>query len=331
MHARRRGLPVLLSLALTSGLVAVGSPARAADPTTFALDVHAIWAGQQVVLTESGPDDTIRTVTWGDGNTDSLAAGVTTLAHTYNGTGAFTVGVALSDGTAGTFPTGAAVGVDTVPGSYGWQKPTIYTYPGYQEQGTMVASSMPGGANRIWTNWPDGEVSLLKTGTSTQINHWFGEGTWSGQISGENTHGRSVAQSSSPLTVLPDTTAPWIGLTVPATPHAKASWSTIRGKTYDSQSGPDGAYLQAWAYNNTSIYYLNFVTRAWVAYNGGTPPDAALAYAKADASGAWSYPALGPNKGFTFEVDYLPMDKVGNVPEDANGAKWSIASWAITS
>jgi len=180
--------------------------------------------------------------------------------------------------------------------------------------------------SKIWASWSTGETSLFKSGTTGKLGHWFGLGNYSMAVLAENTHGESARRSLGPLTVAEDLVAPWISLTVPANPHAKASWGTIRGRTFDSMSGPAGAYLQLFAYTDTTAFYYDFVTKKWVVYKGGIPPQAAQAWTRADAAGNWSHAATGPNKGFTLEVHYLPEDNLGNTPANS-----SIATYKITS
>jgi hypothetical protein len=341
MHlARRRGLPALLGLTLTAGLVAVGSPARADGENTaptaqYTLDSTAVWSGQHVQLTESGfADDTTasdavtRTIAWGDGAVETAAAGTTSWAHTYPSTGSYPVQVTLNDGELdgpGVFPAGSTVGVTTSPGSYGWQKSTIYTYPGYQEQATMVASGMPGGSTRVWTAWPDSETSLLASATSTNVAHWFGQGSWAPSITVQNAQGKATPRPAGTLTVGTDTTPPTVSLTVPSSPSKAGSWGTIKGKAADSQSGPDLVAVQLLKWNSTTEYYFDFTSRKWVKYTGQDLPDSEMALAKVDSAGNWQVTNTGLTKGYTLEVYYLAADKAGNA------TTWFDRSQSLTS
>ncbi|GIM93590.1 hypothetical protein [Paractinoplanes toevensis] len=322
----RRSLPVLLGLALTAGAVSIASPAHADDPVntpptaSYALDSTAIWAGQSVILTESGvtddttaPDAITRTVDWGDGTTDGR------FTHQYQSTGTFGVKVTLNDGAldgSGVFTTGSAVTVTTSPGTYAWQKSPIYIFPTYQEQATMLASGLPATA-QVWNAWGDGETSLLRTGTSATARHWFGYGTWTPKITLQNGQGRATARAANQLTVLEDTTRPTVSLTVPASPNKAASWATVRGRAADSEAGIDVVGVQYYKYNQTTIYYYNFSTGTWVKYTTGQAlPYTAQALRPVDAAGNWSVAAKGLGKGWTFEVDYYAWDKVGNISDD---------------
>jgi 5'-nucleotidase len=311
-------LPAVLCLALTAGVVAIGTPARAdAAPTaTYTLDSAAIWAGQRVTLTESGltaPGAVTRTVDWGDGAVESPA----TTVHAYANPGAYSIKVTLNDGTesgSGVFPAGSTVTVTTSPGSYKWQRPTIYTYPGYQEQGTMLASGLP--ASDVWTGWGDGETSLLGSGTSATVTHWYAAGTWTPKITLENEQGPATPRAANTLTVRDDdTTAPSVSLTVPSTPTKASSWKTVKGKASDSQAGMDVVGFQAYKWNATTTYYYNFSSKKWAKYTGQNVPEA-QALRPVDAAGNWSASLSGLAKGWTLQVWYYAWDKVGNGSAD---------------
>ncbi|WP_433298570.1 PKD domain-containing protein [Actinoplanes sp. CA-030573] len=322
----------LLALALTAGLVAVGTPARADDapavaPTaTYTLDSAAIWAGQRVTLTESGrngPATTTRTIDWGDGTVETPG----TPTHSYASPGSYGIKVTLTDGTetgTGVFPAGSTVTVTTSPGTYSWERPTIYTYPGYMEQGSMLASGLPT-ASQVWTGWGDGETSLLASAAGTSVAHWYGTGRWTPSITVQNAQGRATPRPAASLTVLNDVTTPSVSLTVPSTPSKASSWSTVKGKASDTQSGVDVVGVQAYKWNASTTYYYNFVSKSWVTYTGQDLPDAAQALLTVDGSGTWSTPVAGLGKGYTLQVWYYAWDKVGNGTDSYN------ATYALTS
>lgn len=325
--ARHRGLPALIGIALATGLVSVGSPARADEENTaptasYSVDSAALWAGQHVQLTESGlTDDTTpadavtRTIAWGDGASETAAAGTTTWQHTYARAGSYDVQVTLNDGAldgAGAFPAGSTVAVTASPGSYSWRQPTIYTFPDYMEQGTMLGGGLPANASRVWTAWPDGETSLLAPGATASVAHWFGVGSWTPQVTLQNAQGKATPKGAAPLTVLGDTTPPSVSLTTPSSPSKAASWSTIQGKASDSQSGPDVVGVQLWKYNNTTDYYYDFSSRKWVSYHGQAVPQTAQALTPVSSSGAWKVTSSGLSKGYNLQVYYYAWDKVGN-------------------
>jgi 5'-nucleotidase len=342
-----RAVPALIGLTLTAGLVSIAGPARAdgedntAPTASYALDSAAIWAGQQVKLTESNlADDTTpvasisRTINWGDGTIDTEATSDTPFAHTYSATGSYPVQVTLTDGTlsgAGTFADGAtsaAVGVTSSPGTYGWKNSTIYVYPGYQNQATMQTSGMPTSASRVWTSWGDGETSLLAKGTAATVPHWFGSGTWTPRITLQNAQGKATPVAANPLTVNYDTTVPTVSVTVPSSPHKASSWSTVKGTATDSQAGVDFIGVILWRYNSSAEYVYNFANKTWIKHTSAsqTLPSTVWAYPTVSSAGAWSVATSGLSKGWTFEVDYYGADKVGNEPEDLSWVSYSLTS-----
>jgi hypothetical protein len=315
-----------VGLAITAGTISIAAPAHADDPVNtaptanYALDSAAIWAGQRVTLAESGrSDDTTppaaitRAVSWGDGITDG------NLTHAYASAGSYQITVTLNDGAengAGVFAAGSTVTVTTSPGSYGWQKSPVYTFPGYQEQGTMVASGLPT-STRVWTSWTDGETSLLASNSSTSVNHWYRTGTWTPQITLQNGQGKATPRAAGSLSVLDDVTRPTATLTTPAGPSKASSWATLHGKAYDSESGVDVVGVQVYKWAGTTDYYYNFASRSWVKYTSTTVlPEGARALRPTDAGGNWSTPVAGLTKGWTIEVIWYAWDKVGNLSDD---------------
>lgn len=316
---RHRGLPALLGLALTVAAVAVATPAHAdGEPVaTYKLDSTSIWTGQQVKLTESdltADAEVTRTIAWGDGTTTEAAAAAV-WSHTYATAGSYPVTVTLNDGTLsgpGTFPASSTVGVVASPGTYGWKQPTVYTYPGYQNVATMTATGIPA-ATRVWTGWGDGETSLLGGTTSATAPHWFGAGTWTPSITLQNAQGKATPRATSRLSVLTDITNPTATVTIPGSPHRGSSWSQIKGKARDSQSGPDEVGVRLWRWKSSSDvdYMFDFATRKWLV-NKEDMPATTWAYLPVDAAGNWHFYTSGLTKGWNFELDYYVMDKVGN-------------------
>jgi 5'-nucleotidase len=339
-----RAVPALIGLTLTAGLVSVAGPARAdsedntAPTASYALDSTAIWAGQQVTLTESAladdstPVDAIsRTINWGDGTLQTAATSASPFTHTYAATGSYTLQVTLTDGTAtgaGTFSTGSAVAVTTSPGTYKWKNSTIYVYPGYQNQATMLTSGMPTSASRVWTTWGDGETSLLAKGTAATVPHWFSGGTWTPQITLENAQGKASAIAAKPLTVNNDTTPPKVTVTVPSSPHKATSWKTVKGKVTDSQAGVDFIGVILWRYNSSAEYVYNFANKTWIKHTSASQslPSTVWAYPSISSAGAWSVATSGLSKGWTFEIDYYGADKVGNEPANLSYTKYALTS-----
>jgi hypothetical protein len=327
--ARPRGVAALLSLAVATGAatgaVALGAPALA-DGTppagTYSLDTTGIWAEQRVTLTErsltddSTPADAIaRTVAWGDGSTEVLPTGTTTLAHSYAAPGAFTVSVTLSDGGSeaqGTFTTDAAVKVTTPPNSAKLAKSSVWTWENGSGVATLLLSGNPGNADRVWVEWGDGKTSLLGR-TVKSTTHRYPVGTFRPAVRLDNKYGKAAAKPAGAFTVKVDRTNPSVSLKVPGKPAKASSWKTIQGTAKDGQIGMDVVTLVLWKWNNTTEYYYNFKTRKWVKHKAGTRlPDAAVALAPVSSKGAWKVSTKGASKGYYFEVDYMAWDKAGN-------------------
>jgi len=331
----RRGLPVLLTAALTAGAVGAGTPALAAGdaPTgTYKLDSNAIWTGQTVTLTESAltDDDTeaatvSRVITWGDGATQSAEAGSTSWTHTYATARTNTVSVTLSDGTVqgpGTLAS-ASVAVTTPPGTLGWQKNSVYTGTDgsgrpYLTEAVFAPTGMSTNATEAWTEWGDGEYTLLKEqASSTTVPHYFGPGTHTPQVQFGDSRGKANPRPATPLNVSIDSTSPTVALQWPASPNRAAAWPTVRGTAKDSQAGMDYVSLVLFKWNNASgDYVYNFGTKKWIKWTGqdfDQLPASVENIIPVTSTGTWtSKPVAGLAKGWHFEIWPIAIDKVGN-------------------
>ncbi|XVV12270.1 hypothetical protein ACQP2X_46940 [Actinoplanes sp. CA-131856] len=328
-------LASLLSLTLAAGIVGVATPALAADevlPTgTYTADSTSIWPGQKVTLTETDFDDggvpTVRTITWGDDSPRTVAAaGETSWTHTYTRPSVSRISIEMTDGNPDDITSNVVVGpnitVAAPTGTYSWKNPTVWTYESYQNLAVWNASNVPANSDATWASWGDDSRTLLRDGTSTTVEHWFGPGTWRPQVTVKNEQGKAAPVTTAPLSVVTDSTAPSIALTYPASPNKASSWSTIRGTASDSQSGADIAAVFLWKYNTAGVeYYYNFGARSWVRYTGqnlNTLPDSVFGMSAVSASGTWSVPVTGLTKGWIIEPQYQAADKVGN---------WSVLNW----
>ncbi|SNY04985.1 hypothetical protein [Paractinoplanes atraurantiacus] len=326
----------LLSLTLAAGIVGVATPALAAGAApvgSYTLDSLAIWPGQTVTLTQTAlADDDVtdpalltQTINWGDNTTTVATGAVTSWTHTYTTARSYPVEVALTDGEAtgtGTFPAGSTVAVAAPTGTYSWKNSTVWTYESYQNLAVWNASNVPVNSDATWTSWGDDTRTLLRDGTSTTVEHWFGPGTWRPQVTVKNKQGKATPTTAPALSVVTDATPPSIALTYPASPNKASSWATIRGTAGDTQSGADIAAVFLWKYNTSGVeYYYNFGARSWVRYTGqnlNTLPDSVFGMSAVSASGTWSVPVTGLTKGWIIEPQYQAADKVGN---------WSDLSW----
>ncbi|WP_127498479.1 hypothetical protein [Actinoplanes solisilvae] len=336
----RRGLPALLTVALTTGVVGFGTPALAAGaaPTgTFTLSANAIWSGQRVTLTQNDLNDpegdaVTRKIFWGDGASVETNGTETSWTHTYINTPAtYTVSVKLNDGETEVPATLASptVAITNAPGTLGWKNSTVWTYPGYYNEATFAPTNLPTNADQAWTDWKDGEYTLLKEGAaSTEAGHWYPTGTFSPTVQFENKNGKANVRTANALNVRDDTTAPTAGFTWPAKNVANAakSYQTLRGTGRDSEAGADGAEVWIYKWNNVGfIAYWDFARKNWIKYNGDDIPMTAIADVPVSASGTWAVPVNGFAKGWKIEVGYSVYDKVGNYSEP----KW--ADFTLTS
>ncbi|MCY1142730.1 hypothetical protein OWR29_32450 [Actinoplanes sp. Pm04-4] len=331
----RRALPGLCAAVLAAGVIGAGTPALAAGaaPTgTFTLNTTSLWSGQTVTLTQTALDDDdippaeiSRKIRWGDGVETTAVAGETSWKHQYNGSGSYDVVVELNDGTVpgtgtGTVPSPTVKVVDG-PGTLGWQKNTVYTTSDglggtYLTEAVFTPSNLPLSADEAWTDWGDGELSLLKQdATSTTVPHYFGSGRFIPRVQLSNEYGQATPQDAQVLNVNIDDTPPSSGFTFPPSAGKGSSWKAFKGTGRDSQSGADIAQVIAFKYNASSDYYYNFTSKKWVKITNPAAdlPDAAAAITPVTSSGTWSVPASGLSKGYHLEVYYWVFDKVGNV------------------
>ncbi len=332
--ARRRVLPAaLLGLTLTTGAVAVAGPASAAgEPPvgSYTLDSTEIWAGQRVTLTQNtltdddtAPEAIARTIEWGDGRTTVAAAGETSWTHVYDANGNHPVGVTLSDGSVtgtGSIASGGkgtVVRVTASGASYTWQKSPVWTTTdpetnqSWQVPATWKASDLPAAATNRWTDWTDGESSLLASTSATQVTHYYGAGAYSPKVTLENKQGTAFPESSAILSVQYDTTAPSIGLTYPSSPNKASSWGTVRGRASDSQAGVDEVGVCLFRSAGSREQYYNFSSRKWVNYTEGASAGL-FAWPSVNSAGAWSLPVSSQAKGWRLDIGYYAMDKIGN-------------------
>ncbi|MEU8229747.1 hypothetical protein AB0C12_09075 [Actinoplanes sp. NPDC048967] len=335
---RPRGLAAMLTLALGAGTVAgaglLGSPAWAAGGLTgtYTLDSTSIWTGQQVTLTEGELVDETpesvaeRTVDWGDGSpVQTLAAEARKATHKYAAVGSYPVKVQLKDtdgeGTATITNTTTTVQVATAIGSYKFNVASNWSWEGGGATAKLLLSGIPATATRVWVDWGDGKTSLLgpTTGSTT---HYYPVGTHAARITLENAQGKTTPVTTRAYTVKVDYTAPSSTLTVPRKPARASYWKTIQGTAKDGQIGMDSVGVQLWKWTATKDYYFNFSTRKWVRYTPGKTkiPNAAVSWRGVDSKGVWKVPVPGLSKGYSFEVDYVAVDRAGN----DNGWKYRV-------
>ena len=325
---RPRGLAALLTLALSAGTVAgagvFGSPAWADATGSYRLNDTSIWVGQQVTLVEIELTDTTpdtpatRTVSWGDGGTNQIAAGSTSANHTYTSAGVRQVSVTvLDDGVETAIPV-STVDVSAPASTYKLNPTWNWTWPGGGHTATLELGGVPANTKRIWVDWKDGESSLLGPKTTSTTHYYrFGTGVWSPTVTLENASGKLAPKSAGTYTLKEDTFVPTSTLKIPSSPSKAASWKTIQGTAKDTQIGIDSVGVQLWKWNNSSDYYYNFSTAKWVKYTPGSTsiPNAALKWVGVDSAGVWKVGVAGLSKGYSLEVDYVAYDKANNHTE----------------
>ena len=327
---RPRGLAALLTLALGAGTVAgagvLGAPAWA-DATltgTYSLDSTSIWTGQQVTLTETAledgtPDSAVqRSVSWGDGAEELIAADATKATHKYATNGSYPISVKLTDAdtpeTPGTITNATStVLVGTAGGTYKFSPTWNWTWANGGHTAKLTLSGVPANATRVWVAWGDGETSLVNR-SNTSVTHYYRFGVFNAQVTLENAQGKTTPKSGGWYTLKADEYSPTATLKVPSKPAKASSWKTIQGTAKDTQIGMDAVGVQLWKWTATKDYYYNFVTKKWVKYTPGSTriPAAAVKWLGVNSAGVWKVGVSGLAKGYYFEVDYTAYDKAGN-------------------
>jgi hypothetical protein len=336
---RPRGLAAMLTLALGAGTVAgaglLGSPAWA-DGTltgTYTLDSTSIWTGQKVTLTQTALEDSTpesvaeRTVDWGDGTEETLAADAVKATHQYPVIGSYQVAVKLTDTDAGTgtatITNGTApVTVATAAGTYKLNVASNWTWEGGGATAKLLLSGVPANATRVWVDWGDGKTSLLGR-TNTSTTHYYEVGSHTAKVTLENAQGKTTAKSTGTYAAKVDTWKPATStLKVPSKPSKASSWKTVQGTAKDNQIGMDSVGVQLWKWTSTKDYYYNFSTKKWVKYTPGKTkiPNTAVSWRGVDSKGVWKVGVAGLSKGYHLEVDYVALDRAGN----ANGWKYKV-------
>ena len=344
--ARPRGLAAMLTLALGAGTVAgaglLGSPAWA-DGTltgTYTLDSTSIWTGQKVTLTQTDLQDSTpetvaeRTVDWGDGTVETLPAEAVKATHKYAATANRPVTVKLTDtdadATAGTATvTNGATPVKVAPagGTFKFNVSSNWTWKGGGATAKLLLSGVPANTTRVWVAWGDGQTSLLSR-THTSTTHYYPVGSYAAKVTLENAQGKTTAKAAGSYSAKVDTWKPATStLKVPGSPKKAKSWKTIRGTAKDNQIGMDSVGVQLWKWTSSKDYYYNFSTKKWVKYtpNKTKIPSAALSWRSVDSKGNWKVGVAGLAKGYTFQVEYVAVDRAGN----ANG--WKFRTQELTS
>lgn len=329
---RPRGLAALLTLALGAGTVAggglVGTPAWAegALTGTYTLDSTSIWNGQQVTLTQTALEDgtpetaTERTVSWGDGTTQTLAADVTKVTHKYAANGSYQVAVTLTDdgaSTPGTITNATSkVTVATSGGTYKFSPTWNWTWQGGGHEAKLLLSGVPANATRVWVRWGDGETSLVNR-ANTSVTHRYqieDKLVFGASVILENAQGKSTPRTVAWYTLKEDLYKPTASLKVPSKPAKASSWKTVQGTAKDSQTGIDVVGVQLWKWTSTKDYYYNFSTKKWVRYTPDVTniPNTAVKWLPVNSAGVWKVGVSGLSKGYTIQVQYWAYDKAGN-------------------
>jgi 5'-nucleotidase len=328
----------MLTLALGAGTVAgaglLATPAWAEGTLTgtYTLDSTSIWTGQQVTLTQTALEDSTpesvaeRTVDWGDGTVETLAADAVKATHKYAATAASPVTVKLTDADAGegtaTVTNGATpVQVNPAGGTFKFNVSNNWTWEDGGATAKLLLSSVPANATRVWVDWGDGKTSLLAR-THTSTTHYYPVGTYYAKVTLENAQGKTTAKSAGSYTAKVDRSKPSATLKVPSKPTKASSWKTIQGTAKDGQIGMDSVGVQLWKWTSTKDYYYHFTKKKWIKYTPGKTkiPRAAVSWRGVDSKGVWKVGVAGLSKGYYLEVDYVAVDRAGN----DNGWKYRV-------
>ncbi|BFU43250.1 PKD domain-containing protein [Krasilnikovia sp. MM14-A1004] len=279
-------LALAISGALLAGSAAAASPAfadttgplpdpAAADTTapvgTFTLNSRALWIGQSVRLTQgpvtdnvSAPEQVTRTVTWGDGTSDTLLAGTVATPHAYTRNGRFTITVTYTDEAGNSSTTATAVTI-TTPGTFRISKTSVWRY----EDIVVTFSNVPAGTTKIAFDNGDGYVPILK-GKNQRVTILYDTRKGGGVVKGPvtlratfyNQYGASSPIRMGTVNVKVDSWRPVPKITKPLHANRLRSWKYVKGTATDRGAGPFRAEVHVTRVTGNKVYCYT-AKRTW--------------------------------------------------------------------
>ncbi|MBU2663416.1 ExeM/NucH family extracellular endonuclease [Actinoplanes bogorensis] len=290
------------------------TPADTTPPTgTFKVGATALWAGQEVTLTQvaladdvSAADKIKKVVTWGDGTTSE------SLTHTYAKAGNYTVSVQLTDEAgnkaAATIQGTAVVKVTAQPKGVSLLAPQSI----WAGQFTVLAVSRFDGASKLVVTWGDGATASMSANGSLIAHTYTKAGTFPVTVTPYNAAGAGTAVKVGSVKVTADTYAPSVRFVAPYNPASSSSWRSLSGLTSDSGVGVDKVSATLIQERSGKWYY--FDGARWTKASSQSDA-AAKAKVLTDTPtlffGTWSIGIKGVEKG-ALKVTYWATDKAGN-------------------
>ncbi|MBO3743932.1 hypothetical protein [Actinoplanes flavus] len=261
-----------------------GPTGDTAAPTgTFRVNATSLWLGQSVQLSQTAADfqddtDTdaqiTRVVNWGDGTTQTLAAGAVGATKQYSRVASFTITVTMTDRAGHARALTRTVAVTNPAAKYSLSRAGVYQ--GYPF--AVKISSLPAGARYMSIDWGNNYRSSLspKTGTynTSLLYDWDpASRQWnlSRKITGArtlkiafwNANGWSAYRAIGTVRVYADAVKPSLTITKPSPSNRVGSWKTIRGTASDKASGVTHVWMTVARSTASGRLYCLTPQRKW--------------------------------------------------------------------
>ncbi|MEV0897951.1 hypothetical protein [Actinoplanes sp. NPDC049802] len=261
-----------------------GPTGDASAPTgTFRVNATSLWLGQSVQLSQTSADfqddtDTdpqiTRVVNWGDGTTQTLAAGASSATKQYTRVASYTITVTMTDRAGNARALTRAVAVANPSGKYSLSRSSVYQ--GYPF--AVKITSLPAGTRYVSIDWGNNYRSSLspKTGSynTSLLYDWDAtNGRWdtSRKITGArtlkiafwNANGWSAYRAIGTVRVQADAVRPSLSITKPSKPSRVSSWKTVRGTASDKASGVTHVWMTVARSTSSGKLYCLTPQRKW--------------------------------------------------------------------
>ncbi|MEV6347721.1 ExeM/NucH family extracellular endonuclease [Actinoplanes sp. NPDC051851] len=301
-----------------AGSVVVSDPVTPTNPDTtsptaaYKVNATTLWPGQSVTLTETALSDDVsaadkltRVISWGDGSTETLAAGKTTATHKFATAGSYSIKVTVTDEAGNAADVIAAtVAVKAQTGAYTLSTKSIWT----GQSVTLKVGSVTN-ATSVKISWGDGATTTASPNIA--VSHKYTKaGTFKVTVTPVNALGSGTAVTVGSVKVTKDTYKPSISLKAPHYPAKVSSWKTITGKVSDKGLGVDSVKVKLVEQRSGKWYYYSHGKWTKASSKSKALAKAETLTAKV-SGGSWSVKVSGLKKG-TLRVGYWAKDKAGN-------------------